>query len=58
MQYENRYVISDHMMEEYIRKVLCRKISLVGLIFSLVSATMLALTLAEGRSVLAAVFGV
>ena len=58
MQYENRYVISDHMMEEYIRKVLCRKISLVGLIFSLVSATMLALTLAEGRYVLAAVFGV
>lgn len=58
MQYENRYVISDQMMAGYIRKVLCRNIRLAGLIFSLVSAVMLALTLSEGMYVLAAVFGV
>lgn len=58
MQYENRYVLSDQMMSDYIRKVLCRDIRLAGTVLSLVSAVMLVLTLAEGSYVLAAVFGV
>ncbi|HCT93048.1 MAG TPA: hypothetical protein DF613_16940 [Lachnospiraceae bacterium] len=58
MLYENRYVISDQMMDEYIRKVLCRNIRLAGLVFALVSAVMLVFTIVDGMYVLAAVFGV
>lgn len=58
MQYENRYVISDQMMADYIRKVLCRNIRLTGLVFSPVSAVALAFTLVDGMYILAGVFGV
>jgi hypothetical protein len=57
LKFENRYIITDEMLSEYVRKVLCRKIRFWGLIISAAALIMLVITLSDHSYILAAVFG-
>lgn len=58
IQFENRYLGSDEMLAEYTRRVLCRKLTIMGAILCAVAALMLALTWRDHNIMLMTVFGV
>ena len=56
--YENRFFSTDEMLKEYIRRVIYRKIFLLGGIFALLALVMLLVTWRDGEPVFMAIFGI
>ena len=56
--YENRFFCTDEMLKEYIRRVIYRKIFLLGGIFALLALVMLLVTWRDREPVFMAIFGV
>lgn len=56
-QYECRYHVTDQMVSEYVRRVLCRKIFLLGSLVAAVALAALCFAWREGDRVFATVFG-
>ena len=55
--YECRYLATDVMYREYVRRVLCRRIFLIGALVALVSLVALGFSLREGDRLFATLFG-
>lgn len=56
--YENRFFSTDEMLKEYIRRVIYRKIFLLGSLFGLLALVMLWITWRDGEPVFMAIFGI
>lgn len=55
--FECRYLATDEMYREYVRRVLCRRLFLIGTLAALISLAALGFTLREGDRVFATLFG-
>lgn len=58
IKFENRYIVTDEMLSEYVYKVLCRRIQRMSIAIFILSLIMLLFTVSDGDGVLSAVFGV
>ena len=56
--YENRFFCTDEMLKEYIRRVIYRKIFLLGGLFAVLALVMLLVTWRDGEPVFMAIFGI
>lgn len=56
--FENRFSESNEMLSEYIRKVVCKKMRILGYSFALLALVMFIVTIYRHDYVLSAVFGV
>lgn len=58
IQFENRYYSDDSMLSEYVHKVLCKRIYLMGAVFAPIAFIMTGIMLMKQDYILTAVFGV
>lgn len=58
IQFENRYYTNKLMITEYVHKVLCKRIYLMGAVFAPIALVMTGITLIRQDYILTAVFGV
>ena len=56
--FENRYHTDDKMLSEYVHKVLCKRIYLMGAVFAPIAFIMAGITIMKKDYIFAAVFGV
>ncbi len=57
-KFENRYYSTDEILSEYVHKVLCRKLKVMGAIIAAAALIMLFISFLDNNYILSAVFGV
>ncbi|MFZ2539076.1 MAG: hypothetical protein WAX04_09255 [Oscillospiraceae bacterium] len=58
IKFENQYYSTNEMLSEYVNKVLCRKMRVLGTIVSVVALVMLFITFFDNDYILSTVFGI